>query len=81
MCILFVTGMKLGILNLVFLKLIFFVLNINAEWLELKIPPQEKEKGFKAILSQPCHVEVNRGHFLVHTLVCEEEPVGMLLRG
>lgn len=59
----------------------FFVLNINAEWLELKIPPQEKEKGFKAILSQPCHVEVNRGHFLVHTLVCEEEPVGMLLRG
>lgn len=58
-----------------------FFPNILQEQSELKIPPQEKEKGFKAVLSQPCHVEVSHRNFLVHTLVCEEKPVGMLLHG
>lgn len=48
-----------------------FFLNIKQERSELKIPPQEKEKSFKATLSQPRHVEVSHRNFLVHSLVCE----------
>lgn len=41
-----------------------FFLNIKLEQSELNLPPQEKnEKGFKAILSQLCHLELN--HFIL----------------
>lgn len=55
--------MKLGILKFRLFEAKTYFLNIKQEQLELKMPPQGKEKGFKAILSQPRYVEVSCGNF------------------